>query len=164
MRTGSFVSNSGALNIRDGVLAGRVLKLLIGPLIGEHVCMCVWSLSSLVKPTAFNLPALSSPCQPPNVLPLDTTVINVLSSKTSLHRIKHQHESQRGQGICTDLTIFDISMVTLCFSVSSVVFLLSSNCHLLGNILVFVVVVNTDLVSCGTLLSVKKEMNCLWRL
>lgn len=91
-------------------------------------------------------------------------MINVLSSKALLHRIKHQREFQRGQGICTDLTIFDISMVTLCFSVSSVVFLLISNCYLLGNVLLFVVVVNTDLVSCGTLLSVKKEINCLWRL
>lgn len=119
--------------------------------------MCVWSLSSLVN-------SIQPSCQPPSVLLLDTTVINVLSSKALLRRIKHQSESQRGQGICTGLTIFDISMVTLCLSVSLVVFLLILNCHLLGNVLVFVVVVNTDLVSYGTLLSVKKEMNCLWRL
>lgn len=92
-------------------------------------------------------------------------MINVLSSKALLHRIKHQREFQRGQDICTDLTIFDISMVILCFSVSSVVFLLISNCYLLGNVLLLVVVVvNTDLVSCGTLVSVKKEIDCLWKL
>lgn len=146
---------------RDSVLAGRVLKLLIGPLIREHVCMCVWSFS--IPENSIQPSCLIQSRQPPSVLPLDTTVINVLSSKALLRRIKHQHEFQRGQGICTDLTIFDISMVTLCFSVSSVVFLLISNYHLLGNILLFVVV-NTDLVPHGAFLSVKKEINWLWRL